>query len=269
MAQMKVVAEKPADPRTGTTRRQSAFATPYYNLAQSIEVARVIYQRAGGACDRAQLSAMLGYKGVKNGSFLTRVTAAKLFGLIEQKDEQVPTLSITDLGKAIVAPVTAAGVERAKVEAFLGVPLFRKVYDEYRNGTELPPKAGLRNQFITSFGIIPDRAGPAVEVLMDSAAEAGFFKVGGEKRLVAPLIVSGGSDEIKPPPKDEGSNGGGGGSSGGGGNGGGGQDTSAIHPAIYGLIANLPKPGAMSVDERQALIDAFTATVKFIYAKAS
>lgn len=266
MTQIKVVPEKQADSKAGVPRKQSQYATPYYNLPQSIEVARVMYQRAGGQCDRAQLSAMLGYKGVKNGSFLTRVTAAKLFGLIEQKDEQLPVLSVTELGKAIVAPVTDAAVEKAKVEAFLRVPLFKKVYDEYRNGAELPPKAGLRNQFISTFGIIPDRAGPAVEVMLESAAEAGFFKVGGEKRLVAPLIVGG--DKIVPPaPKDEvvGGGGGGGGSNGGGGGGDGG-DVTGIDPALIALLRRLPPPGAtLSRNKRKNLIEAFTSAVNWIY----
>jgi len=265
MSQTSVASKTPADTKPGAPRRQSAMATPYYNLPQSIEVARVIHQRAGGQCDRAQLSAMLGYTGVKNGSFLTRVTSAKLFGLIEQKDEQVPTLSVTELGKRIVAPVTDADVERAKVDAFLRVALFKRVYEEYRNGAELPPKAGLRNLFISTYEILPDRAGPAVDVLLESAAEAGFFKVGGQKRLVAPIIASvSGGDERKGAAAleaDDRRSSEGGNVGGPSGNFAG--DLSGIHPAIVGLLRNLPS--RMTAAKRTALIAAFTATVNWVY----
>src|SRR3990172_44763 len=121
MAGLKAVAEPVPDAKLGVPRRVSQVAFPYYNLPISILVAKTMHERAGGQCDRTQLAALLGYKGIKNGSFLTRVTSAKMFGLIEQEGDQ---LRITPRAQAILSPVRESDALAAKVDAFLAVPLF-------------------------------------------------------------------------------------------------------------------------------------------------
>src|SRR5687767_11051978 len=128
MAEIKAVAEPKPDPKIGQPRRVSGTPTPYYNMENSEQVARVIYEKAGGSCDRTQLAPLLGYKGVQNGAFLTRLTAAKLFGYVIQEGDQI---RLTDRGRAVVAPVMPADADRARVEAFLSVPLFRGVFEEF------------------------------------------------------------------------------------------------------------------------------------------
>lgn len=250
----------PADPKK---RTQSEVRFPYYNLDASVEVAVAMHREAAGSCDRSQLASYLKYKSVTNGSFLTRVTAAKLFGFISQTGNQ---LSLTDLGRRVAAPIAANDAERAKADAFLNVELFRKIYEAF-DGQTLPPELGLRNALLTKYGVVEARVGPAIKVFYDSADQAGYFRGGDRSRLVKP-IFSGSPAIVEPrrqtPPEtlvdrknDDGGNGGG--------NGGGGQDVSRIHPAIYGLIADLPPRGSMSASDRDALVDAFTATVKFLY----
>ncbi len=263
MTSIRAVPDKGPDPKLGSKRRVSGNFSPYYTLDQSIEVAKVMHEKAGGSCDRAQLATLLDYNGVKNGAFLTRVTAAKLFGIITQDGDQ---LRVTDAGRAILHPVTPAQADRARVDAFLRVSLFRMVFDEF-NGVPLPDEIGLKNLFLTKYQILPERVGPSVRVMIDSAEQAGFFRTAGNRtRMVMPLtITSAGNADIPPATprvdqiverRD-----------GGGGNGGdgGGFDSSRIHPAIYGLIADLPEPGRLSPTKRDALVAAFTATVKFIY----
>jgi hypothetical protein len=259
MAGIKAVPDSVPDPKLGTQRRISAFSSPYFNLADSIEVAEVMHHRAGGECDRAQLSGLLDYKGVKNGAFLSRVSAAKTFGLVEQENDR---LRITDRARAIISPVTDAEATRAKVDAFLSVELFKRLYEEFREGT-LPSDVGLRNLLETKYQVLKDRAGPAVKVMKESAAEAGFFNVSSD-RMVKPILPSRGAAPPTPKheeprqntelPKFRG-----------GGNGGG-HEPPAIHPAILGLLEELPPAGTpMSQRKRDALIGAFTATVGFIY----
>lgn len=254
-------------------RARSDVRFPYYNLDASAEVAVVIHREAGGSCDRSQLASYLKYKSITNGSFLTRVTAAKLFGFIVQDGNQ---LSLTDLGRRVAAPIAANDVERAKAEAFLNVDLFKKVFDA-TDGQTLPPVLGLRNMLLTKYGIVEARVGPAIRVMLDSADQAGFFRGGDRSRLVRPVfgaassVAPSGQGGTPADLKDRRDNGGdgngnrGGAGGGGGGNGGGGFDPSRIHPAIYGLIANLPEAGQLSPAKRDALVAAFTATVKFIY----
>jgi len=265
MTQIKAASEPAKDAKAvKPPRKISGVAFPYYNLAQSVEVAKVIYEKAGGSCDRVQLAALLGYNGVNNGSFLTRVTAAKMFGFIEQEGNQ---LRVTPRGRKVVAPVDPTDKDQAKIEAFLGVELFKKVFDEY-NGRPLPPEVGLKNLLEQTHAVIPDRVGPTVRIMLDSAEEAGLFKTAGNRsKMVMPLSSPGAAvakqppAAADPPPMRDAVRHGGNGSGGGGGGGGAG-----IHPAILGLLNDLPVAGTkMSPVKRTSLIAAFTAMVNWLY----
>ena len=265
MSTIKAVKQTEADPKQGKPRPKSGVSFPYFDLAQSIEVAKTMHEKAGGTCDRAQLATLLGYSGIKNGSFLSRVAAAKMFGLIEETDDQ--RVRVSARGRSIVAPISEAQAAKAKVDAFLGVDLFKKIYDAY-HGTTLPEQAGLRNLLATDYQVVPDRISPTVRVMMDSAEQAGLFKAAGNRtRMVMPLAGSATVTppteppaEPPPPPRH--------GGSGGGGNGGG-YDTGNIDPAILGLLQRLPPGGTpLTSKRRKTLIDAFTATVSFIYPDA-
>jgi hypothetical protein len=261
MTGIKAVPEAEPDPKIGASRRVSGVSVPYFNLSDSIAVARVMHDRAGGECDRPQLAAMLNYKGVKNGAFMARVTASKAFGLVEQEQDR---LKVTPRARAILSPVTPAQADRAKVEAFLAVDLFRMVYEEYKEHT-LPSDVGLRNLLATKYNVVKDRLAPTVRIMKESAAEAGFFKAGGDTRMVMPILAAQGPSTAPEPKREEKRR-----ESGehrvGGNGGGGGYDPPDIHPAILGLLRELPPAGtALSRKKRDALIGAFTATVGFIY----
>lgn len=264
MATMKAVKDPEADPKQGKPRAKSGVRFPYNDLDDSVEVARIIHEKAGGTCDLAQLATLLNYSGVSNGTFRTRVSAAKMFGVVEEADEQ--KIRVSGRGLAIVAPISADSATRAKVEAFMAVDLFKKVFDRF-NGTALPEQVGLKNLLATEYQVVPDRIPPTVRIMLDSAEQAGLFKTAGNRtRMVLPLARPGGT--VQPPvaPAKEvesqiphGGNGGGGG----------GDDGSGIDPAIMGLLRRLPPGGTpLSSKRRKALIDAFTYTVGFIYPEA-
>lgn len=257
---MAELAEVKAPPsQKGKPKPKSEVSYPYYDLDKSIDVARVIHAEAGGTCDRAQLAGLLKYSGVRNGGFLSRVSAAKMFGLLE---ENLDKLTLTERAKIILSPVMPADAEKAKVEAFLSVDLFSRIYDQFK-GQALPAEVGLKNLLQTQYKIVPDRVIPALRVLMDSAESAGFFKVSGNRsRMTEPIIASNGStppqDNLPPPPPPSEHK-----KRHGGGTGDGGGD---IHPALLGLIQNLPPPGStLGPKRRKALTDAFASTINFLY----
>src|SRR5712692_593280 len=261
MAAIKAVPEAQPDPKVGKPKSKAAMTVPYFNLSSSIEVARAIHTKGGGRCTREQLAAHLDYKSKDNGSFMSRVTATKMFGLIEQEGDQ---LHITSRGRDIVAPITPARTESAKVDALLAVDLFRGIYEEL-GGAAMPEEAGMRH-LIERYGIIQARIAPSVRILKESAEEAGFFK-SAPGRMVRPSLAGGQTSDL-PARRDESQGdpprgGGGGGASGGNGGGGGLGD---IDPAILGLLKRLPPGGTpLPAKRRQNLIDAFTATINFLY----
>lgn len=267
MATMKAVKDPESDPKQGKPRAKSGVRFPYNNLVESIEVAKVIHEKAGGLCDLAQLATLLGYSGVKNGAFRMRLSAAKMFGLVEEADEQ--KLRVSARGRAIIAPISEPQATRAKVEGFMAVDLFKGVFDRF-HGTALPEHVGLRNLLSTEYQVVADRVTPTVRILLDSAEQAGLFKAAGNRtRMVLPLPTPDGVAPLSSPaPKasTETSTINGGGGSGGGD---GGDGVGHIDPAILGLLRRLPPGGTpLTSKRRKALIDAFTATVGFIYPEA-
>ena len=269
MADIKAV-EKPAeDPKAGKPRPTSGTKFPYYDLENAVSVAKALYEQAGGQCDQVQLAALLGNKGVRSGAFLSRVGAAKMFGVIEQTHNR--EFRVSARGQAIVAPVTETSATQAKMEAFFAVELFKGVFDRF-HGVTLPQEAGLRNLFETSYGVVSSRVIPTVKIMLDSAEQAALFNASGDRtRMVRPLGGSTATVQPKSPgsqkhavdsPASIERHGGGRGS--GDGNGSGDQ---SIDPMILAFVRKLPPAGStLNSKATKALVDAFTATVMFIYA---
>ena len=268
--EIKAVKAASPDPQTGKPKPKSGVSVPYYDITQSIAVAKTVHFDAGGSCTREQLATLLKYSGTNNGGFLTRVSAAKAFGLIELVGDEV---RITARAQKILTPVMPSDAERAKVEAFLGVEFFETFYQRFKSQS-LPLEAGLKNLLGTTYNVVPGRVVAALRVLMDSADQAGFFKVAGNRsKMVMPLIngsadSNGGnadSDEQsaadveaaeklkkKKRVNDDGD--------------GAGTGETEIPAALLGLLQTLPKVGSViHPKRRQALTDAFKNTIDYLY----
>lgn len=278
MSEVKVVEDQGPDPKEGKSRPSSDTQFPYYDLRHAVDVAKTLHEKAGGRCDRDQLAVLIGHSSTRSGAFLSKISAVKMFGLIEEGSDSV--VRITGRGKRIVAPVKQEDAQSAKVEAFLDVELFRKIYEEFKS-TTLPDEVGLKNLLKNEYGIVESRLGATVRILLDSAEYAGFFEMGGgaRDRLVKPVITPKDQADEAPaavlPPDDRQDNGIEGETkttepvTGGGGSGSGGGGEGDIDPAIYGLLQRLPASGTpLSDKRRKALIDAFTSLVNFIYPEA-
>jgi len=173
-------------PTRERSRVSAEHRYPVYDLNEAIEVARAIRDQAGGACTREHLAAFLSYRSTNNGAFLSRLASARLFGLVETSGrELVPTR----LADTILTPEWPDEAVEARAEAFMTVPLYRVIYGRYE-GAALPPEVGLRNALHSTYGIPENRTAIAYRVLMDSAAQAGFFAArgGGRTNLIKPLI---------------------------------------------------------------------------------
>lgn len=176
-----------APPPVAKSRVKAEHRYPVYDLAASIDVARTIRERGGGAATADALAGYLNYGGTNNGAFLTRIGSARVFGLIERQDDvYVPTAR----AMRILAP-ERPGIDdlAARADAFKAVPLYSTLISRYR-GEPLPPETGLRNAMETQYGIPKARTQIAYRVFMDSAAHSGFFEARGGARthLVQPRI---------------------------------------------------------------------------------
>lgn len=231
---------------TSTTKTflvRSLIQFPYRDLAAAISVAQRIHERGAVPHATDQLAAALGLQ-QGSGNFVVRVAAARMFGLIAFGGGQY---SLTDLGFEITDKKDEKRRQRAMIEAFLAVPLYRKVYDEFR-GKQLPPRnAGLEAAFVR-FGVSPKQATAARQIFDRSATLAGFFG-DGEDRLVEPVIAGSAAAERRPLSGDEAND----------------SDTrptasppvqqpsaAPLHPFVQGLLQSLPHDSGAGwpLDER-------------------
>lgn len=214
---------------------RSEIQFPYVDLEGAIDVAKAIISKGGVPLERDQLAAALGLV-ANSGNYSIRTAAAKQFGLTETFAGKT---QLTPLGYEILDPPRAAS---AKVRAFLEVPLYKRVYDEYR-GKQLPPRPhGLESAFV-SFGVAPKQKDKARQVFERSARMAGFFPTASEDRLVAPAVADDEEDSnsssfspagsatlsVVPAPR-----------------------TPRHHPFIEGLLERLPPPDTDWPADRQA-----------------
>ena len=197
------------EPKRARTRVRAEHRYPVYDLNASIDVAIRIHERAGGSATPDHIASFLEYSSTRSGAFLTRISAASMFGLIDTSDR---AYTVTPLGLRILAPEHPDVTGRAaRAEAFENVPLYRLLYDRYE-GHQLPPELGVRHVMQTDYGIPQARTQVGYRVLMDSAKQAGFFNARGGQRthLVRPTIggpniepgIGAGEEEPEAPPGD-------------------------------------------------------------------
>jgi hypothetical protein len=201
-------------------REASKIAFPYVDLNDAAGIARAIWENVGtSTADQAQLAAWAGHDSVDSGAYRTRLSGARLFGLITSGSKQV---GLSDLGRDLV---DAERGPKARVDAFLLVPLYKKLYERYHGGT-LPSTNVALEADLVDLGVSEKQKDRARQVFQRSAEQAGFFSQG-RNRLVLPAFRSTGDE---PPAEEKPRDGGGGG---------GGTE----HPLVKLLMGSLPKPG--------------------------
>ena len=236
-----------------TVGRQSTVGFPYVALDEAVNVASVIFNTHGTSCDDAQLAAGLDTT-VTSSKFRSLVSAAKTFGLIDRRSKVV---SLTDLGSAIVDP---ARQDRAMVDAFLTVPLYRKLYDKFA-GSLLPQDAGLEAE-IQLLGVTPKSVPRARQTLQRSASVAGFFQAG-KSRMVRPattqdpdpLPTTEPDQEVPPvtePAKAPS-----------------GASFGPSDPLLVGLWSKLPNGGSLSTSEQQQWLELARLALAMVYGSTS
>jgi hypothetical protein len=213
-------------------RELSTIEFPYGSLDDGITVAQAVHKLGGNQCRLDSLAAELGHDTVKSGGFRQKLSTAHTFGFTSLS-QGIVTLSA--LGVRIIDPEQQ---KAARVEAFLKVPLYNAIYEQFKN-EPLPPAQGLESTMAT-LGVAPKQTSKARQAFQKSAKEAGFFAYGSTK-LVYPALggaavppKSKDTEEHTPETKVKSGNGGDGG------------DGKKRHPFIEGLLETLP-PAALGI----------------------
>lgn len=238
-------------------RGRSSIEFTYSGLDDAEDLVNAIRTLGGTGCSFEALAAKLD-QSATGGGFRQKIYSARTFGLCDVSRGQV---DLTDLGLRIIDPPHA---KTARIEAFLNVQLYRQMYDQLK-GQQLPPMAAIERMMLNA-GVAPKQKERARQVFIRSAKFAGFFDIHAD-RLVKPEVRDSApaevvaADQVKstekpvaPPPLPRVFYGGDGGDGGG------------IHPAILGLLRELPIPGTpMPAKRKEQLKAAFAMSIDFIY----
>jgi hypothetical protein len=151
---------------------RSRYRSVLYGLEASLELARAVV-RAGGRTDVDHLARSLGYSGVRNGAFLSRLANARLFGLVAGGTGDVV---LSERGRRCLSADTTVS-SRALAEACMAVPLFHRVLESF-SGHDLGDAETLARVLEQRFGETPAKAGTAARILLESASRAGLIRDG-------------------------------------------------------------------------------------------
>jgi hypothetical protein len=163
----------------GSTRQRSTIVFPYGSLQDAEKIAKEVHGKWGGHASPDQLAAGMDTS-PRSGTFRVKLATARIFGVVQTKRSLV---EITDLGRRLVDPQKAAA---ARVEAFLGVPLFKEIYESHR-GASLPPGSALENEMVR-LGVSAKQKDRARQAFQRSAEQAGFFDHGRDRLIMPPEL---------------------------------------------------------------------------------
>jgi hypothetical protein len=229
---------------SATTRQRSDIPFPYIPLSDVVTMLHVVEKR-GHRCQITEVAGDLDQQ-TKSGAFRSKLSAGRMFGVTETSRGEI---SLTDLGLQICDPETR---NAALAEAFLNVPLYRKLYDKYA-GSRLPGAHGIEQEMVR-MGIPVKQVQKARQVFMRSAAEANFFS-SGRDRLIRPptgslpTVPNGTAVPAESPaPQVE-------------------AIPMGNHPLVAGLVAKLPPEGQpFTRRQLQRWLDAAKVNLELIYA---
>lgn len=244
-------------PEVAGKRERSTIQFPYLSLEDAVVIAKGVHEVGGNRCQVDQLAAHLNVK-PDTGAFRVRLGTAKMFGLTTYSSG---TVTLTSLGSRICDPQQE---QAAKAESFLVIPLYQKVYEQFK-GVNLPQLAALETAMV-NMGVSPKQKDTARQVFQRSAQYADFFW-SGPGRLVYPRIKGSSAgapaaehsaapeedkEQDRPGRKK--------------GNGNGGDGGGEYHPFITGLLTTLPPADSdWPMDARRKWLQAASHIFEVIY----
>jgi hypothetical protein len=232
-------------------KENSTIAFPYMDLDTSITVARAFVNNGGHPHTRDQLAGAL-QQSPLSGAFIMKLSAARQFGLVDYLDGK---FKLTDLGFSIVDK-NESREKAARVQAFLNVELYRKIYENFK-GKQLPPRPLGIEQTLVQLGVAPKQKSSARLAFEKSARQAGFSTLDPD-RLIEPMsdgsnIPTATLSPSKATNRPASFAGGG----------------QTLDPLIEGLLSRLPSPGDVwGIEKRKKWIETLEANLEMIYPAA-
>lgn len=141
---------------------------PSASLKESWDLAQTI-DKLGGQCHKKRCAETLGKS--LSGAYQTLISSAVKYGFISNKQE---LLSITEKYREIKLTYTEIEKRNKFQEAFLGIPLFRQVYETYKENSI--PAAILPKVLIKEFAVSEKDASRVSRYFIENLRWCGFLE---------------------------------------------------------------------------------------------
>jgi hypothetical protein len=145
---------------------------PRRTVEQALRIPRALRDHNGGKPWPATEVAKALDIGSKSGNFFYLTSASKQYGLTEGTS-RTSEISLTELGRRAVYPSSAEEERAALREAFLHVPVFRRVLEHY-GGNNLPDPQYRENTLYTEFDLDPKVQDEFVDILNKNSRFTGI-----------------------------------------------------------------------------------------------
>jgi hypothetical protein len=160
---------------------------PKVTLEKAIELAQAVEEKNAGNPIRAEhLAPMLSFRKAADWRFTDILRSANQYGIIEGTGSTA-TVSLTEIGRDIVAPSSPVQRQAALVKALENVELFRKV-SEFYAGKPIPEDEYFGNTLTRDFGVPRERVPTFISVFQTNLEYLKAFTSDSKGRPVVAII---------------------------------------------------------------------------------
>ncbi len=164
--------KKPKKNKTKTKPASSVWPFPKNTLEDAINIPKAIEeQNAGNPMKADMLVKAVGFKKSSDWRFGNLLRSANLYGLVDGSGANVE-VSMTDIGNNLTSPESPTHRQKALLDAFKNVPLFKEVYEYYQD-KKLPETEFFENTLVRHFSIPRERVQTFIDIF---TANLNFLK---------------------------------------------------------------------------------------------
>ncbi|MDA1189530.1 MAG: hypothetical protein O2854_07645 [Chloroflexi bacterium] len=154
-------------------RQRRAYSFPVNTLEQALSVAQAIQEaNTGQPYDRIQLAGELGT--TPSSSVFTRILGSSSRYELTQGNYNSPRISLTPLGRAVVAPTSEEERVQGLAAAAMNPDVFNAFYRRY-NGKKLPESNLAKNFLSRELGVHADLVDECLKIAIANGKYAGIF----------------------------------------------------------------------------------------------
>jgi hypothetical protein len=179
-----ISAKSKKEPAKAKQNKQWPF--PVVTLEEAIKIAQMIHDEYAGRPMPARFLYVITRS--SSSSLKNLLRAANQYGIVAGSSINA-YISLTELGRDIVAPVSPDQRQSALLKAFLNVELFRNLAEFYA-GQPLPEVEFLKNNLERQFGIRRQQIPKFIDVFMSNLEYLKAFAVDDIGQTVIPTFVS-------------------------------------------------------------------------------